>query len=139
MADLRADTDQSVIHILTEVLFPLVAPEDTILARLAGDSRFGSLLSALDKAGLVDVFDQPEGTFTLFAPTDDAFAKLGDETIKALLGPETSPEALGSILKRHVVATAPVLFRRGISWDFHDTIGDNGEMLATQVSLVYLS
>ena len=55
-----ADDDQSVIHVVTEVLFPLVDKDNTIDQVLVKDGRFGTLLSALQTTGLLDTLK--EGT-----------------------------------------------------------------------------
>jgi uncharacterized surface protein with fasciclin (FAS1) repeats len=60
---------------------------------------FGTLLAAAEAAGLVSVL-QSEGPFTVFAPTDEAFAALPEGTVEALLA---DPEALRAILLYHVV------------------------------------
>lgn len=61
---------------------------------------FSTLAAALEAAGLVDVL-KGEGPFTVFAPTDEAFAKLPAGTVEALLADK---EALTAILTYHVVA-----------------------------------
>ena len=61
---------------------------------------FKTLLTAATAAGLVDTL-KGEGPFTVFAPTDDAFAKLPEGTVEGLL---KDPEALKKILLYHVVA-----------------------------------
>ena len=63
---------------------------------------FNTLATALTEAGLVDVL-KGEGPFTVFAPTDDAFAKLPEGTVEMLLEPE-NVEQLRTILTYHVVA-----------------------------------
>jgi len=70
---------------------------DTAVA--AGD--FKTLASALEAADLVDAL-KGEGPFTVFAPTDAAFAKLPEGTLEGLLSPEKKTD-LQSILKYHVV------------------------------------
>lgn len=65
-----------------------------------GDSRFKTLVTALKAAGLVDTL-KGEGPFTVFAPTDDAFAKLPNNTVNDLLKPENK-ETLVKILTYHV-------------------------------------
>jgi len=62
---------------------------------------FNTLVTALKAADLVDVL-MGEGPFTVFAPTDDAFAKLPDGTLESLLKPENKAK-LQSILTYHVV------------------------------------
>jgi uncharacterized surface protein with fasciclin (FAS1) repeats len=71
---------------------------DTAVA--AGD--FKTLAAALQAAGLVDTL-KGAGPFTVFAPTDEAFAKLPAGTVEDLLKPENK-EKLVSILTYHVVA-----------------------------------
>jgi uncharacterized surface protein with fasciclin (FAS1) repeats len=71
---------------------------DTAVA--AGD--FKTLATALQAAGLVDTL-KGAGPFTVFAPTDEAFAKLPAGTVEDLLKPENK-EKLVSILTYHVVA-----------------------------------
>jgi len=68
----------------------------------AVSGHFNTLVAAVKAAGLVDVLKGP-GPFTVFAPTDDAFAKLPAGTLENLLKPENK-EKLRSILTYHVVA-----------------------------------
>lgn len=69
-------------------------------ASAAGD--FGTLLAAAEAAGLVETL-KSEGPFTVFAPTDAAFAALPEGTVEDLLKPENK-EALAAILTYHVIA-----------------------------------
>jgi uncharacterized surface protein with fasciclin (FAS1) repeats len=62
---------------------------------------FQTLLTAAEAAGLVDTL-KSEGPFTVFAPTDDAFAKLPEGTVESLLKPENQDQ-LKAILTYHVV------------------------------------
>ena len=71
----------------------------TIVDVAAGAGSFGTLLAAAEAAGLVDTLNS-EGPFTVFAPTDDAFAALPAGTVEALL--EDIP-TLTQILLYHVV------------------------------------
>ncbi len=63
---------------------------------------FNTLAAALTAAGLVETL-KGDGPFTVFAPTDDAFAKLPAGTVEELLKPENK-EKLTAILTYHVVA-----------------------------------
>ena len=63
--------------------------------------QFGTLAAALEAAGLVDTL-KGDGPFTVFAPTDAAFAKLPEGTVETLLKPENKDQ-LVSILTYHVV------------------------------------
>lgn len=77
------------------------AAEKNIVETAVEAGSFQTLAKALQAAGLVDAL-QGEGPFTVFAPTDDAFAKLPAETIAHLLKPENK-DALTGILTYHVV------------------------------------
>jgi uncharacterized surface protein with fasciclin (FAS1) repeats len=61
---------------------------------------FTTLVAAVQAAGLVDTL-KGEGPFTVFAPTDEAFAALPEGTVEGLLA---DPEALAKILTYHVIA-----------------------------------
>lgn len=63
---------------------------------------FGTLVAAVQAAGLVDTL-KGEGPFTVFAPTDEAFAALPEGTVETLLKPENKDQ-LVAILTYHVVA-----------------------------------
>ena len=76
-------------------------PKDIVDIAVA-DGRFTTLVAAVQAAGLVDTL-KGAGPFTVFAPTDDAFAKLPAGTVETLLKPENL-EQLKSILLYHVVA-----------------------------------
>jgi uncharacterized surface protein with fasciclin (FAS1) repeats len=72
-----------------------------IVAVAAGAENFKTLVAAVKAAGLVETL-QGKGPFTVFAPTDEAFAKLPAGTVEDLLKPENK-EKLVAILKYHVV------------------------------------
>ena len=80
----------------------VAAQEKTIVRTAAGSEQFSTLVAAVKAAGLVEALSG-EGPFTVFAPTDQAFAKLPEGTIANLLKPENK-EQLQSILKYHVVS-----------------------------------
>ena len=67
-----------------------------------GNGSFTTLVAAVKAAGLVDTL-KGKGPFTVFAPTDEAFAKLPKGTVEDLLKPENK-DKLVSILTYHVVA-----------------------------------
>ena len=71
-----------------------------IVDTAAGNADFETLVAAVQAAGLVETL-KGEGPFTVFAPTDDAFAALG-ETVDTLLLPENS-DKLTAVLTYHVV------------------------------------
>jgi len=83
---------------------PTAIPEpklSDIVDTAVADGRFTTLAAALTAADLIDTL-KGEGPFTVFAPTDDAFAKLPEGTVASLLLPENL-EQLKSILLYHVV------------------------------------
>ncbi len=63
---------------------------------------FTTLVAAVKAAGLAETLSG-EGPFTVFAPTDDAFAAVGQDTLDSLLLPENK-EKLAGILKYHVIS-----------------------------------
>jgi len=73
-----------------------------IVAIAAGDKNFSTLVAAVKAAGLVETL-QSKGPFTVFAPTNAAFAKLPEGTVETLLKPENKAK-LVKILTYHVVA-----------------------------------
>lgn len=93
----QADVSASngVIHVIDAVLLP-----QNDLVEAARSAGFGTLLTAVQAAGLTDTL-RGDGPFTVFAPTDEAFAKLPKETLAALLADKAT---LTKILTYHVVA-----------------------------------
>jgi uncharacterized surface protein with fasciclin (FAS1) repeats len=73
---------------------------DIVDTAVAG--KFNTLVAAVKAAGLVNTLKGP-GPFTVFAPTDEAFAKLPAGTLESLLKPENKAK-LQSILTYHVLA-----------------------------------
>ncbi len=76
-----------------------VKPDIVEIAASAGS--FNTLVAAVKAAGLVETL-KGKGPFTVFAPTDEAFAKLPKGTVESLLKPE-NVEQLRAILTYHVV------------------------------------
>lgn len=74
----------------------------TIVGVAASNEDFTTLVAAVQAAGLVDVL-AGEGPYTVFAPTNEAFAKLPEGTVEMLLLPENK-DKLVAILTYHVVA-----------------------------------
>jgi len=72
-----------------------------IVDTAVGAGSFETLVAAVQAAGLVDTL-KGEGPFTVFAPTDEAFAALPEGTVEELLKPENKDQ-LVSILTYHVV------------------------------------
>jgi uncharacterized surface protein with fasciclin (FAS1) repeats len=78
-----------------------VTAEMDIVDTAVAANQFGTLAAALDAAGLVETLKGP-GPFTVFAPTDEAFASLPAGTVENLLKPENK-EQLIEVLTYHVV------------------------------------
>jgi transforming growth factor-beta-induced protein len=101
-----------VIHVIDAVIVPPSLDVEALLAGSAGDivdvataaGSFTTLLAAIDAAGLAETL-QGDGPFTVFAPTDDAFAALDPALVAKLLLPENK-DVLAAILTYHVVAGA---------------------------------
>merc|ERR1711970_666006 len=122
-ADMMADN--GVIHMMNRVIYPF--PVGNIAEVVTGDERFSTLLSAVIEADLVETLSTG-GPFTLFAPTNDAFAKIPAEDLEDLLADK---EALTRVLLRHVVPGT--FFFNGVTWDILATAGGVEEdMIATQ-------
>jgi uncharacterized surface protein with fasciclin (FAS1) repeats len=97
-ADVEAD--KGVIHVIDQVLLPpdLVLPPSIVDIATSGD--YPTLVAALGAADLVATLSG-EGPFTVFAPTEEAFAKLPTGALEFLL---RNPDILKEILLYHVVA-----------------------------------
>ena len=70
----------------------------------AGAGTFSTLVAAVEAADLVDTL-KSEGPFTVFAPTDEAFAKLPEGTVETLLLPENKSDLI-AVLTYHVIPGA---------------------------------
>lgn len=101
------EASNGVIHVIDSVLLPPadeIADEameegNTIVDIAVDDGRFTTLVTALQEAELVEAL-QSEGPFTVFAPTDDAFAALPEGALEGLLADK---EALTNVLLYHVL------------------------------------
>jgi uncharacterized surface protein with fasciclin (FAS1) repeats len=83
------------------VAAPAKAADMDIVDTAVAAGNFKTLASAIDAAGLIDTLKAP-GPFTVFAPTDDAFARLPAGAVEDLLKPENKAK-LTAILTYHVV------------------------------------
>ncbi len=100
-ADVKASN--GVIHVIDTVLMPQAdMAKNTIVDVAVANGSFKTLTAALKAAGLVETL-KGNGPFTVFAPTDAAFAKLPKGTVEMLLKPENKA-ALVRILTYHVVS-----------------------------------
>lgn len=92
--------------VLTVAVLALAAPSMArgadIVDTAVKAGSFKTLAAALKAGGLIDALKE-DGPFTVFAPTDEAFAKLPEGTVESLLKPENK-DKLVEILKYHVVS-----------------------------------
>lgn len=98
------DANNGIIHVIDRVLIPPAeptVPTANIVDTAVAAGNFTTLVTALQATGLDTVLADPNTDFTVFAPTDDAFAKLGTDTINALLA---DTDTLSDILLYHVVS-----------------------------------
>merc|ERR1711963_1111002 len=107
------NADNGLVHFIDGVM---MIPQGDLVDVLAADPKFSTLVTAVKAAD----------AFTIFAPTNEAFAKVPEDTLNSLLADK---EALSAVLLRHV---APgYLYSKGIMWAELETAG--GEMIASQV------
>lgn len=92
------ETSNGVIHVIDSVILP---SDKDIVDTAVGAGSFNTLVAAVKAAGLVDTL-KGKGPFTVFAPTDEAFAKLPAGTVESLLKPENKDKLI-AILTYHVV------------------------------------
>jgi transforming growth factor-beta-induced protein len=109
---IKADIDakNGVIHVIDKVLLPPgLAPvaanppqQGTIVEIAVGNPSFSTLVKAVQAAGLAETLSS-KGPFTVFAPTNEAFAALPKGTLEKLLKPENR-DLLRKVLTYHVVS-----------------------------------
>ena len=122
-ADVVADNGR--IHVIDQFLVPL----NDIAKSAATAGKFNTLLAALTAADLVDTL-KSDGVFTVFAPTDDAFAKLPASLLAELLKPENKA-FLTKVLKYHVsntLVTASGIKRSSSSIDLTTLAGSTAKI-----------
>ena len=121
-ADVMADN--GVIHVIDNVILPpamMETPTQNIVeVALADPDNFSTLVTALTAADLVTTLSNEDATFTVFAPTNDAFAAIDSDALSALLA---DTEALTNVLLTHVVSDA--------SLSSLDAYAANGKILTT--------
>lgn len=91
----------ALLAVLPLAFTSLSAKAQDIVDTAIAAGQFGTLVAAVQAAGLVDVL-KGDGPFTVFAPTDEAFAALPAGTVENLLKPENKDQ-LTAILTYHVV------------------------------------
>jgi uncharacterized surface protein with fasciclin (FAS1) repeats len=122
-----------VVHVIDKVILP-EQPESNTIIDVALDNGLTSLAAALEATGLVSTL-QGEGPFTVFAPTNEAFADLLNATGLDLNNLSTAEEDLvRNILLNHVIVgqtlNASDLISAGSGYDNTAAVGPNGENLS---------
>jgi uncharacterized surface protein with fasciclin (FAS1) repeats len=116
-------TDNGIIHVIDAVLLPptaMMEPTSNIVETAVANGSFTTLVAALQATELDAVLADESSTFTVFAPTDAAFALIGEATINTLLA---NTDVLRSILLQHVIPEIAV--------DSVTAYSLNGAMVAT--------
>ncbi len=132
VTDVKASN--GVIHVIDSVLSVPVdmeqatedAPMNIVETAVAAGS-FNTLAQALVATGLIDTLSSSDDTFTVFAPTDDAFAKLPEGTLDALLA---DPDTLSDILLYHVISGSAIDATTAISLAGQSATMANGDDVA---------
>lgn len=130
--------DNGIIHVIDAVLLPpeTTTSEANIVNTAVNAGNFSTLVKALQTTGLDDVLADETKSFTVFAPTDDAFAVLGNKLINTLLA---NPDVLANILKQHVVegaidsVTAMSQNGKSVTTLFDNTVGVSIEPATNQL------
>jgi transforming growth factor-beta-induced protein len=128
--DIKASN--GIIHVIDTVLVPKDIPA------IAEEAGLTTLLAALEAGDLAEAVSAPNGPFTVFAPTNDAFAALGSD-LDELLKPENK-EVLQRILKFHVaegVADAADVI--ALDGSYIETIGGEIVWISVEDGKVYLN
>ncbi|GAA3963423.1 fasciclin domain-containing protein [Allohahella marinimesophila] len=131
ITDVQADN--GIIHAIDAVLMPPAVkgtPTANIVETAVAAGDFGTLVTALQAAGLDSVLADPNRTFTVFAPSDAAFAKLGTDAINALLADSA---ALMDVLLQHVIGDAEVNSVQAFSLNGQRVDTESGKTVAVDI------
>jgi transforming growth factor-beta-induced protein len=120
-----------VIHVIDAVLTPPAEEPGTIVDVAVANGSFTTLVAALEATGLDATLADANATFTVFAPTDDAFALLGQDTINDLLA---DTDALSNILLYHVIADQVVPAETALTLNGSDVEMANGGTVTVTVT-----
>jgi len=118
----------SVIHTVNGVI-PSVKESDNVGAIVSSDPQFSTLLAAIKKAGLTNALSTTDG-ITVFAPTNDAFAKIPEDKLQAILADK---DTLTAILTRHVVPK--VIYSKVAPKKPHQTLNPKEKILTRESML----
>jgi len=123
-----------IIHVIDAVITnDIEIPQGNIVEVAVADGRFTTLAQALADADLVETLSNAEGTFTVFAPTDEAFAALPAGTLAGL-----EVDELRDILLYHVIVDAEVpgsdATAKAESEDPFAEVGLNGDVVTLSLT-----
>lgn len=124
---IRAENGTKAVIESPEIQAQTASADKDIVDTAVAAGNFSTLVAAVKAAGLVDAL-KSEGPLTVFAPTDEAFAKLPDSTVASLLKPENR-EQLTAILTYHVVSGEVLLGTRS-----SDTLQGQALTISTDAS-----
>jgi transforming growth factor-beta-induced protein len=119
-----------VIHVIDAVILP-----PTVVDLAVQNGSFKSLVSAVVSAGLVETLSAASGTFTVFAPTDDAFAALGGN-VPSDLTPILLYHVLGSPVFSDEISSGIVSSLNETDPDIVVEVSDMGVMLNGSANVV---
>jgi len=94
---------------------------------LTAAGEFTTLLSLLELVGLLNVLDDPDGIYTVFAPTDSAFAAIPAEQLNEL---RNNPDSLRTLLLYHVLAGRRFMVEDLMAVDGRGIVAGNGLVVA---------
>ena len=94
------DADNGIVHVIDDVLLPPSATDSIVDIAVADNATFSTLVDLVVAADLATVLSM-EGPFTLFAPTNEAFAELDSDLVASLTADPSG--ALTNVLLYHVV------------------------------------
>jgi uncharacterized surface protein with fasciclin (FAS1) repeats len=126
-------TDNGIIHVIDAVLLPPAEMTETtlnIVETAIQSGNFGTLVSVLQATNLDTILSDEGETFTVFAPTDEAFAMLDPGTIDILLA---NPDVLTSILLQHVIPGVAV--DSVVAYSLSGTMLDTATATAVEIKI----
>jgi len=125
--DIRAGSG-SVIHTVNGVI-PSVKESENVVSVVSSDPQFSTLLAAVKAAGLANALSSTDG-ITVFAPTNDAFAKIPEDKLESILADK---DTLTAILTRHVVPK--VIYSKVAPKKAHQTLNPKEKILTRESML----
>lgn len=123
------------IHVSSEDGVRTDVEDNDIVEVATAAGTFNTLLAAATAADLVDAL-KSEGPFTVFAPTDEAFAKLPEGTVESLLQPENKDQ-LRAVLLYHVVE-GKVTSKEVVNLTSAPTLEGNSIEISVRMGKVYV-